>query len=228
MVPPEGQLSEADTRKQIDRALISAGWIIQDKKRLNLYESLGVAVREMDTDTGPADYMLFIDGKACSIIEAKREGAGLGGVADQSARYAHSKVKYVARWGEEQQPLPLLYEATNHEIRFRDERDPQPRSRHIFHFHRPDTLKAWLEEGDNLRTRLQQLPELNTDNLRACQIDAITGIERSLEQGKPRALLSYEQIEKLAEEIQQPPYNLAPIEVWQAMGMRHDRIGEYG
>jgi type I restriction enzyme R subunit len=36
--------------------------------------------------------MLFIDGKACSIIEAKREGAGLGGVADQSARYAHSKV----------------------------------------------------------------------------------------------------------------------------------------
>jgi type I restriction enzyme R subunit len=63
---------------------------VQDKKRINLFEKLGVAVREMDTDTGPADYMLFIDGKACGIIEAKREGADLGGVAEQSARYTTS------------------------------------------------------------------------------------------------------------------------------------------
>jgi type I restriction enzyme R subunit len=28
----------------------------------------------MDADTSPADYMLFIDGKVCGVIEAKREG----------------------------------------------------------------------------------------------------------------------------------------------------------
>lgn len=67
---PEQTLLEAETRKQIDAKLKSAGWVIQDKKRINLYASTGVAVREMDTDTGPADYMLFIDGKACGIIEA--------------------------------------------------------------------------------------------------------------------------------------------------------------
>jgi len=143
----------------------------------------------MDTDTGPADYMLFVDGKACGILEAKREGADLGGVAEQSARYATSHTQHIVRWVPEDQPLPFLFEATNHEIRFRDERDPHPRSRYVFHFHRPETLKVWLEEDNTLRARLQDLPELNTENLRACQIDAIKGIEHSLKQGKPRALL---------------------------------------
>jgi len=177
---------ENETRAEIDKKLELAGWVIQDKKRINLFESLGVAVREMDTDSGPADYMLFIDGKACGILEAKREGTNLGDVVQQSHRYAVSHTKHTERWMEN---LPFTYEATNHEIRFCDWRDPYARSRNIFHFHQPETLKAWLEDGESLRTRMQQLPELNTENLRACQIDAIHGIELSLKSGKPRALL---------------------------------------
>ncbi|MCU7948022.1 MAG: DEAD/DEAH box helicase family protein [Candidatus Thiodiazotropha sp. (ex Cardiolucina cf. quadrata)] len=189
MTPPEQTLPEAETRKIIDQKLIAAGWVIQDKHRINLQASLGVAVREMDTHTGPADYMLFIDGKACGIIEAKREGADLGGVAEQSARYATSNTRFIQRWVPEGEPLPLLYEATNHEIRFRDERDPTPRSRFVFHFHQPVTLLDWLQQENTLRARMAQLPDLNTENLRACQIDAIHGIEHSLKQAKPRALL---------------------------------------
>ena len=67
MVPIDTKL-EDETREEIDKALEACGWAIQDKKRINLFEKLGVAVREMDTDTGPADYMLFVDGKACGII----------------------------------------------------------------------------------------------------------------------------------------------------------------
>jgi len=182
-------LLESETREEIDTKLISAGWVIQDKTQLNLFESMGVAIREMDTDTGPADYMLFIAGKACGIIEAKREGANLGHVAEQSARYATSGTKHIQRWSADDKPLPFLYEATNHEIRFRDERDPSPRSRNVFHFHRPETLKARLEQSDTFRTRLQHLPELNTKGLRDCQIDAVHGIEASLGQGHQRALL---------------------------------------
>jgi len=67
-------LLEAETREEIDKQLMACGWVIQDKKQINLmagdYGINGVAVREMDTDTGPADYMLFIAGKACGIIEA--------------------------------------------------------------------------------------------------------------------------------------------------------------
>ena len=186
---PDYTKLEAETREEIDKKLVTAGWVIQDKKRLNLHESLGVAVREMDTDTGPADYMLFVDAKACGIIEAKREGADLGGVAEQSGRYATSNTKFIQRWVPDEQPLPFLYEATNNEIRFRDERDPQPRSRNVFHFHKPETFKEWLEEGDTLRARFQDLPELNKENLRDCQIEAIQNIEKSLKQGRPRALL---------------------------------------
>ena len=67
MVAPEDTKLEAQTRKVIDQKLIATGWVIQDKKSINLYESLCVTVREMDTDTGPSDYTLFIDGKARGI-----------------------------------------------------------------------------------------------------------------------------------------------------------------
>jgi Zn-dependent membrane protease YugP len=76
LVPVDTKL-EAETREEIGAKLKAAGWAVQDKQRINLMEKLGVAVREMDTDTGPADYMLFVDGAACGVIEAKREGAEL-------------------------------------------------------------------------------------------------------------------------------------------------------
>ena len=189
MSPPTQTMLEAETREAIDAKLEAAGWVVQDKAKIDLTRGIGVAVREMPTDTGPADYMLFIDGKACGIIEAKREGASLGHVAEQSQRYATSETKFVQRWVVSDQPLPLLYEATNYQVRFRDERDPTPRSREVFHFHQPKTLKSWLEQGDTFRSRLQNLPDLNIKGLRDCQIDAIHGIEASLKQGKQRAVL---------------------------------------
>ena len=192
MTPPTDKL-EAQTREEIDAKLEAAGWAIQDKKAMNLVAGEqgihGVAVREVDTDTGPADYMLFIQGKACGIVEAKREGANLGQVAEQSGRYATSDTKFIRRWADDDQPLPFLYEATNIEIRFRDERDPSPRSRNVFHFHKPNTLLTWLEEGESFRSRLQNLPTLNEKGLRKCQIAAVKGIENSLQNNQPKTLL---------------------------------------
>lgn len=51
---------EAKSRQQIDQKLGLAGWTIQDMKQLNLAAAEGVAVREYPTDTGPADYVLFV------------------------------------------------------------------------------------------------------------------------------------------------------------------------
>ena len=82
----------------MDAKLRAAGWAVQDKKHINLFEQLGVAVREMDTDTGSADYMLFVEGKACGIVEAKREGTNLGDVELRSRRYAVSGAKFIQRW----------------------------------------------------------------------------------------------------------------------------------
>ncbi|MBU2637161.1 MAG: type III restriction endonuclease subunit R, partial [Bacteroidetes bacterium] len=64
---------EEKARQQIDKLLTQAGWIVQDFKKINLSAKLGVAVREYPTDSGPADYMLFVDRKPVGVIEAKSQ-----------------------------------------------------------------------------------------------------------------------------------------------------------
>ncbi len=178
--------SEAEARKLIDKQLTAAGWVLQDYKKLNIRASLGVAVREFPTDSGPADYMLIIDGKAAGTLEAKKVGTTLSGVAEQSSRYTRSSTQIIQRWGD---PLPFTYESTGVETFFRDQRDPDSRSRRLFTFHKPETLHEWLQEDDTLRARLRHLPQLDTAGLRQCQVEAITGLDKSLAQNRSRALI---------------------------------------
>jgi type I restriction enzyme R subunit len=173
-------------RINIDRQLTSAGWVIQDRAQMNLYAGRGVAVREFPLQTGEADYLLFVDRKAVGVVEAKPEGTTLSGVADQAAKYSVGlppNIPHVTL------PLPFLYESTGVETFFRDERDPQPRSRRVFYFHRPETLADWLAETVTFRGRLQQYPPLNTTGLWKAQIEAVANLEASLAQDKPRSLI---------------------------------------
>jgi type I restriction enzyme R subunit len=175
-------------RQQIDQKLEQAGWVIQDMKQLNLGAAVGVAVREYPTDTGPADYVLFVNRNAVGVIEAKKDSAGenLTAVEDQTERYATANLK----WRKDNTPLRFLFEATGQIIRFTDNADPAPRSREIFHFFKPETLATWLAQPDTLRRRLaEQMPALPEKNLRDCQISAVTGLEKSLALNKPRALV---------------------------------------
>jgi len=178
---------EQIARDQIDRALISAGWAVQNKKAINFSEAKGVAVREFQTDIGPADYALFIDGIAVGIVEAKPEewGQKITTVEEQSSGYASAKLN----WINNSEPLPFVYESTGAITRFTNGRDPKPRSREVFSFHRPDTLTDWHGLKQSLRTALHTLPQLDEDGLRECQINAITQLEGSLQADKPRALI---------------------------------------
>lgn len=67
------QNPEQTARDRIYNMLMGAGWTVQSKSKVDLSASQGVAVREYLTDVGPADYVLFVDGKPVGIIEAKRE-----------------------------------------------------------------------------------------------------------------------------------------------------------
>ncbi|PAT39912.1 restriction endonuclease subunit R [Vandammella animalimorsus] len=179
---------EALARQHIDHKLEQAGWIIQDMRAFNLGAGCGVAVREYPTDTGPADYVLFVNREAVGVIEAKKDSAGatLTVAESQTARYANAALK----WRQGNQPLRFLFEATGQIIRFTDSADPAPRSREIFHFFRPQTLAEWLAQPSTLRRRLaEQMPPLPKRGLRDCQINAITGLEASLAHNKPRALV---------------------------------------
>ena len=180
------QQPEAAAREDIDRQLMAAGWLIQDKKDLNLHASRGVAVREMQSHGGPADYILFVDGKALGVVEAKKEGTTLSAVAEQSARYTAANHWIPQRWAD---PLPFTYESTGIETNFRDQRDPDSRSRPVVGFHTPEHLLELVQQPATLRARLRQMPALITAPLRECQIDAVSSLERSLAANRPRALI---------------------------------------
>lgn len=177
---------EEKARQAIDQLLNQAGWVVQDVQELNLGAALGVAVREFPLKWGVADYLLFVDRKAVGVVEAKPEGTTLSGVAEQSS-------KYVAGFPENlphvQEPLPLTYESTGIETFFRDLRDPDPCSRRVFAFHRPETVYVWSSQGDTLRARLGKMPPLITKGLRDCQIQAIENLESSFADARPRALI---------------------------------------
>jgi type I restriction enzyme, R subunit len=180
---------EDQARARIDTLLAAAGWCLQDMASLDRNAAEGVAVRNFPLLSGPCDYLLFIGGKACGVIEAKRAGVTLSGVAEQSTRYMADIPTHLARWSEQ---LVFDYESTGDETYFRDMRDPRPRSRRVFAFHQPQTLHDWIRQPDTLRRRLRGLPPLDDTakaGLRDCQIDAITGLEASLAEDRPRALI---------------------------------------
>ena len=177
---------EQQARTRIDALLLAVGWVLQDAIGLNRHAAVGVAVREFQLAGGPCDYLLFVGGKASGVIEAKKAGVTLSGVAEQAARYMLSLPPHLARWAD---TLVFDYESTGDETYFRDTRDPKPRSRRVFAFHQPATLHAWLKETDTLRQRLRQMPALESTGLRQCQVDAITGLETSLADDRPRSLI---------------------------------------
>src|SRR5574343_455683 len=181
----ENQNPEQHARDRIDAHLRAAGWAVQ--KKIDFAAGAGQAVREWHTDVGPADYVLFIDKKAVGVIEAKRESEGqhLTVHESQTEGYAAAKLK----WVNNSEPLPFLYESTGVITRFTDTRDPKPRSREVFSFHRPETLQEWLSQGSSLRSRLQTIPHLNPAGLRDCQEIAINNLEASFQHNRPRALI---------------------------------------
>jgi type I restriction enzyme R subunit len=178
---------EGNARQEIDKNLIKAGWTIQDKNQINLSAGLGVAVREYPTESGPADYILFINQKPVGVIEAKRpeEGLHLTSHEDQTAKYAESQLK----WCVNKETLRFRYESTGIVTRFTDIKDKIHQSRPIFNFQQPDTLFEWLKQEDTLRNKLTRITPLDTRNLWDCQITAIKNLEKSFAENRPRALI---------------------------------------
>ena len=186
---------EEQARQTIDALLEQAGWTVQDYKRFNLRATSGVAVREFPLSTGAADYLLFVNGDAVGTIEAKKAGYPLTGVEEQSAKYRLGVPDGLPIL---RLPLPFSYESTGIETRFTNYLEPDARSRPVFAFHRPETLAEGLaqapddvppEQNTTLRARLRRLPPLPTQGLRDCQIEAITNLERSFADNRPRALI---------------------------------------
>lgn len=195
MEPPKLEITEdlqpeQRARRLIDHKLRQAGWVVQNYREMNLGGGRAIAVREFQTGTGPADYLLYVDRKAIGTIEAKKEGETLRGVESQADRYAEgfsktARDQSLPSWYD---PLPFHYITTGTETLFTSRLDPIVRPREVFHFHQPERLVHWLQNG-SLRQGSHQLPDLSTSNLRQSQIEAIASLEESLRDDRPRALV---------------------------------------
>jgi type I restriction enzyme R subunit len=197
MTPDDYLGPEAASRLVIDAMLTASGWVVQDFKKIALGVARGVAVREypMAAGHGTADYLLFVDGGAVGVVEAKKAGTTLIGVEWQSNKYGTGiPDKLEVRCS----PLPFLYESTGVETRFTCRLDPEPASRPMFSFHRPETLAGGLDEWSHdpqsatLRQRLvHQLDPLPAETpwLWDAQQRAIRNLESSMQLFKPRALI---------------------------------------
>ena len=183
--------------------------MVQDVAALNVHAARGVAVREfpLRPGHGAADYLLYVDGRAAGVVEAKPEGHTLTGVEAQSEKYGAGLPDNLPAYV---RPLTFLYESTGVETRFTNGLDPQPRSRSVFSFHTPETLGEWLgasipswDIGQqqaagtqavytapySLRQRLSTMPPLDVSNLWPVQARAIRNLEQSLAEARPRSLV---------------------------------------
>jgi type I restriction enzyme R subunit len=184
---------EARARENIDRTLIDSGWIIQSRGEANVMEARGVAIREfpMKPGFGEADYLLYIDGQAVGVVEAKKEGSTLIGFEIQTAKYSEGLPDGLPA---PRRPLPFCYQSTGIETRFTNLLEPEAASRNVFAFHRPETLAEWLGDelarpGSTVKARIRHMPPLAEEGLRPAQIKSIKNLELSLGRGKPRALI---------------------------------------
>jgi type I restriction enzyme R subunit len=204
-----GMTPEQKARVSIDALLVAAGWHVCNVSDANIHAATGVAIREfpLNPGFGFADYLLYVNGKACGVIEAKKHGATLTGVELQSGRYAQGLPIALPAWS---RPLPFVWESTGIETHFTNGLDPEPRARAVFAFFRPELLVQWLAYLPNLAaanaaqetpgtflTRMRTMPQLVTEwgsggahyALWPAQISAITNLEKSLAANKPKALI---------------------------------------
>ncbi|MEX2619203.1 MAG: type I restriction-modification enzyme R subunit C-terminal domain-containing protein [Egibacteraceae bacterium] len=188
-------LPEQRARVRIDAMLAAAGWVVQDYKSVNLYAGTGVAVRELVTDAGPADYVLFVNRQAVGVIEAKRQGTTLSGVEWQTVKYQANIPEALPAYLIDGR-LPFGYESTGAETWFTCRMDPEPTARRVFWFHTPDALEDQVAEhhhhgAGTLRARLPRMPLLEDAPswLRDAQATAIRNLERSLKDNHARALI---------------------------------------
>lgn len=166
---------EAKARLTIDALLTAAGWHVCNVADANIHAAVGVAIREfpLKPGFGYADYLLYVNGKACGVIEAKKEGATLTGVELQSSRYAKGLPTILPAWS---RPLPFVWESTGVETHFTHCLEPEPRTRSVFAFFRPELLVQWLallppasqsnsvsEPPSTFLARMRSMPPLVTE-----------------------------------------------------------------
>jgi type I restriction enzyme, R subunit len=98
-------------KKRIDGRLKALGWkIVRYFDGIDLSSLDNVAVEELPTASGPADYGLFVGGQLLGIVEAKKVTVNPQNVLEQAKRYAMGAYNGVGNW--DGLSVPFLMQVT--------------------------------------------------------------------------------------------------------------------
>ncbi len=174
---------EQKAREIINRMLNESGWEIVNRDNYSPRLS-AVAIEEgILKGNLEADYLLFINGKAIGVLEAKKEECQLSNVVmEQAERYVSRLPSWCSYW---YQPLPIVYLSNGKEILFKNINNPNEDYASVSRIHSPREIAKILGIEDDYAG----LPALQKKGLRDCQYEAITELESSFRLGQSRALM---------------------------------------
>lgn len=202
-------LDEADTRRIIDAQLQAVGWEVDSVERTHAkgarpQKGKNLAIAEWPTETGPADYVLFVGLRPVAVVEAKRQRKDVSSSLEQAKRYSRGytvgadQLAPGGPWGNYMIPFlfaangrPFLRQlATKSGIWFLDARRSDNLSRPRDGWCSPDTLLAMLAQDiDEAHAKLEVEPTEYL-GLRDYQVAAIRAIEAAIADGRRECLLA--------------------------------------
>lgn len=175
-------LPEELARVKIDKQLNNAGWDIIARNEYLPNSTVAVKEALMKGNT-ESDYLLFIDGKAIAVVEAKKEANNLSAdVAAQAEFYSANPQDWYALWVDEM--IPLVYLANGNKIYFKNMLVPDSDYEELSAMHSPKKMLQLIGQISEYGA----LPRIEKKGLRDCQYNAEVALEASLKDGKKKAL----------------------------------------
>ena len=175
-------LPEELARVKIDKQLNNAGWDIISRNEYLPNSTVAVKEALMKGNT-ESDYLLFVDGKAIAVIEAKKESNKLGDeVAVQAEFYSANPQDWYALWMDGM--IPLVYLANGNKIYFKNMLIPDSDYEELSAMHSPKKMLQIIGKSSVYGA----LPRIEKKGLRDCQYNAEVALEASLKAGKKKAL----------------------------------------
>lgn len=164
-------LDEAETRLLIDDQLRQVGWLADSEKLrysngARPEKGKNMAIAEWPTESGPADYVLFVGLTPMASVEAKRKNVNVSGSLVQATRYSQGfkpspeTQSHPQHWGaKEACRLPFVFSSngrpylrqleTHSGIWFRDLRRPDNLSHALQGWFTPEGLTALLKRDED-------------------------------------------------------------------------------
>lgn len=185
----DGDWNEKQTRKEfIDKLLTVSGWgpIVPFAQGKQYAQG---SVEEYETETGPADYVLFHNEQPIAIVEGKKVAVAPQNVLTQAERYARGITTAPWRFGGEYR-IPFIYSTNGKIVWFRDLRHPLNLSREVAKFHTPAALEEMIANNERYTRQVLVRNTNYHEKLRPYQVEAIQSIEKKLLEGRRNMLVA--------------------------------------